>query len=303
MTRQLPTAGEIFLDHVAHFAPDIEAAGARLAALGFRLTPFTPQQNRTPQGMVPAGMANRCVMLREGYLEVLTAIGDTPLAAQFRAVTSRHVGLHLVAFATADPDGAHEALQSGGFRPGEPVALTRAVEGPAGERLEARFTVIRVPPDAMQEGRIQMLQHHTEDAVWQARWLGHDNGIVSLKAVMLAVADPEEAAARFGRFVGRAPERRGDRLVLALDRGACVFVAHETLESAAPWAAGAPAAPWIAATALGSTDTGLTRERFLAGGLGAPDEIAPDQAVYALPPELGGFATVLPAGAEVAWAD
>src|SRR3546814_19700407 len=92
----------------------------------------------------------------------------------------------------------------------------------------------------MPEGRIQLLEHHTRDAVWQARWLDHANGIVALKAVLIAVADPEAAAARFGRFVGRAPSRReADRWSLALDRRVCSFVQPQALPRVAPF----PAAP------------------------------------------------------------
>src|SRR3546814_5369538 len=83
----------------------------------------------------------------------------------------------------------------------------------------------------MPEGRIQLLEHHTRDAVWQARWLGHANGIVALKAVLIAVADPEAAAARFGRFTGRAPTRReADRWSLEPDRGLRRFVQHDALQ-------------------------------------------------------------------------
>lgn len=301
MTKQLPDPSEIFLDHVAHFAPQLDAAGTALERLGFHLTPFTAQQNRAPQGMVPAGMANRCIMLREGYLEFLTAIGDTELARQFHAATARYVGLHLIAFATADPEGAHAAMAAGGFQPKEPVALTRPAKDAGGRQLEARFTVLRVPPEVMPEGRIQMLQHHTEDVVWQDRWLDHENGIVSLKAILLAVADPEETAQRFGRFVGRTPERRDVRWVLPLDRGSCTFVDRDGLARVAPWAGTPASPPWIVATALGSRDVGLTRDRFAAGGL-QPAEVAGLQSVYALPPELGGFATVVPAEGEASWA-
>src|SRR3546814_3185414 len=69
IARQLPDRGEIFLDHLAHFVPSLDCAAAVLEKLGFRLTPFAAQRNRTPNGNEPSGMANRCVMLREGYLE------------------------------------------------------------------------------------------------------------------------------------------------------------------------------------------------------------------------------------------
>src|SRR3546814_13697794 len=88
----------------------------------------------------------------------------------------------------------------------------------------------------MPEGRIQLLEHHTRDTVWQARWLGHANGIVALKAVLIAVADPEAAAARFGRFAGRAPSRReADRWTLDLARGACSSVHPDALPRPAPF--------------------------------------------------------------------
>ncbi|MEC5324845.1 VOC family protein [Aurantimonas sp. A3-2-R12] len=301
MSKQVPDRAETFLDHVAHFVPSLDVGAATLERLGFRLTPFTAQQNWTPNGMVPAGMANHCVMLREGYIEFLTAVADTELARQFRAAIARHVGPHLIAFSTGDLDLAHGILESNGFRPQPPVNLVRPVSDADGQLREARFSVLRVPPETMPEGRIQLLKHHTEDIVWQPRWLGHPNGIVGLKAVLLATADPEESARRFGCFVGRVPVRRYQRWVLQLDRGACVFIEHSALHQVVPWVHAAKPAPWIVGMALESEDTGRTREHFAAGGL-QPHETAPSEAVYGLPPELGGFATVLPAGADVSWA-
>lgn len=301
MLAQLPEGAQIFLDHVAHFTTSLDDAAKALNAIGFRLTPFTVQRNRTEAGLVASGTANRCVMLREGYLEFLTAASDTPLAGQLRAATARHVGLHLVAFAVADAGAARRRLIGGGFRPGEPVALTRPVETEDGAGDEARFTVIRVPPEAMPEGRVQVLAHHTEAAVWQERWLAHDNGVRSLGAVLIAVEDPDEAASRFGRFCGRPYERRGERRVLRLDRGACVIVAHDELHSVAPWARPQIGAPWIVSTALGSDDPALTEACFAAGGVASPAAISGGN-VYAMPPELGGFMTVSRYGAAPDWA-
>jgi Glyoxalase-like domain len=302
MAKQLPNPAETFLDHIAHFVPEMEPAENALRKLGFTLTPFTAQQNRTPTGVVPAGMANRCIMFRQGYVEFLTAVSDTELAQRFRAAVARHTGLHLVAMSIGDAESAHARLEAQGFRPDPPVHLARPVEDADGRPLEARFTVLRVPPDAMPEGRIQLLVHHTEEAVWQERWLDHTNGIVSLEAVLVAVPDPEQAAQRFGRFVDRAPRRlEAERFVLPLDRGTLVFVASGHLDRLAPWIERRVDAPWIAGYALGSADPGLTRDRFLAGGLDARPS-APTETAYVLPPALGGFVTVAPAGAGASWA-
>src|SRR6516225_4807782 len=62
MTKQLPDSGQIFLDHVAHFVPAIDAAAKALELCGFRLTPFTAQTDQIGDKSVPAGTGNRCAM-------------------------------------------------------------------------------------------------------------------------------------------------------------------------------------------------------------------------------------------------
>lgn len=305
--RQVPGRGEVFLDHVAHFVPDLDAAALALRSAGFALTPPTRQRNRSADGLVPSGTSNCCAMLREGYLEFLAATDDTPLARQLVAALERRVGLHLVAFATDDAGSAHAVLERHGFGPHEPVHLTRPVQSADGTVNEARFTVLRVPPEAMPEGRIQLLRHHTPELVWDESRLDHDNGIVSLAGTLLCVDDPEEAAARFARFTSRRTERRDDRRVVSLDRGTLAFIAPEALERVAPFAVPSAggrdaATPWIVATALGSDDSSLTDERLASAGLEALDTGgSTGQKSYRFPPSVGGFASVVPAGSAPDW--
>src|SRR3977135_669230 len=110
MPNQLPAPGAVFLDHVAHFVPEMEAAAAALERCGFRPTPFTAQTNRVDGMPVPAGTGNRCAMLRQGYVEILTATADTELARQLRERIADHVGLHLAAFSSADAGAEHQRL-------------------------------------------------------------------------------------------------------------------------------------------------------------------------------------------------
>ena len=79
----------------------------------------------------------------------------------------------------------------------------------------------------MPEGRIQMLTHHTEETVWQPRWLTHPNSAIGLIDVVIAVADVEEAAQRFARFTGGAVTRTPGGAVLRLDRGGVYLVSHD----------------------------------------------------------------------------
>ncbi len=300
--RQIPRGSEVFFDHLAHFVPDMEAAGGALEALGFVLTPFTEQQNRTPQGFVPAGTGNRCAMLRSGYLEFLARCTDTPLARQLDAAIARYTGVHLLAMSVADAQAARAHLAGAGFAPEEAVRLTRAIGLPDGSAAEGRFSVVRVPPEAMPEGRIQVLAHHTPDIVWQDRWIAHRNRIVSLEAALVVVDDPQEAAERFGRFLGREPASLdARRLIVRLDRGALVFT-----NDARRYGISVATRPCIAAYALGSEDLASSAHHFEAGGakpVVKRSANAQERSIlFALPPALGGYVEIGMPGCLPDWA-
>jgi hypothetical protein len=140
MTGQLPQPGEIFLDHVAHFVPAMDAAAEALERLGFRLTPFTVQTNFEEDKAVAAGTGNRCAMFRHGYIEILMATSDTRLARQLTERLARHVGLHLTAFSTADAAAEHRRLAAGAFPVLPLVDMRRPVARAKGEAW-ARFTI------------------------------------------------------------------------------------------------------------------------------------------------------------------
>jgi Glyoxalase-like domain len=189
MSAQLPEAGAMFLDHVAHFVPDMDPAAAALERCGFRLTPFTPQTNRVDGRPVAAGTGNRCAMFRRGYVEILATTGDTPLARQLNERLARHVGLHLAAFSSADAAAEHHRLAAAGFPVLPLVDMRRPVATDNGEE-EARFSIARIAPGSMPEGRIQFLTHQTEHLVWPEPYLDHPNGAQALAAVWIAAADP-----------------------------------------------------------------------------------------------------------------
>lgn len=298
---QLPTPGEVFLDHVAHFVPDIAAGAAAFERLGYVVTPFTPQFNADPitGELVPAGTANQCLMFRNGYIEVLTPISDTPLSAQMKAQLGRYTGVHLIAFAAGDIDDAAARLTAEGFEPAAPVRLRRRVGTADGGTGELRFSVVRVPPEKMPEGRIQLLTHHTPDLMWQPRWVDHPNRVEALLSVLLAVNDPEEVARRFGRFLGRPPERRrADLWRLGADRGDLAFVAAEALESVLP-GSHPPATPSMAAYAVSSDD--LDAALGYASSVAPVEEIGSGCTLVRLPAELGGVQAVCAKGSAPPW--
>jgi hypothetical protein len=226
--RQLPVGDEIFLDHVAHFVRDADAASKALVRCGFAPTPLSIQVNPDPAGGTRStGTGNITVMFARGYTEVLFKTSDTPLSREFDAALERHAGMHLAAFAVADAETAHRRLGANNFAVRELVRMSRPVATETGQSTAA-FTIARVEPGVMPEGRIQMLTHHTEHAVWQSRWLSHPNGTTGLIDVVIAVADVEEAAQRFSRFTGRAATRTrtGAGALIRLDRGGINLVSH-----------------------------------------------------------------------------
>jgi len=224
---QLPSTGEIFLDHTAFFVPAIDAAANALERCGFRLTPFTVQTNREGGATVPSGTGNRCAMLKNGYLELLTATSDTPLSAQLRERIADHAGLHLAAFTSADAAAEHCRLAEAGF-PTLPLVDMRR---PVGDDF-ARFTIARIAHGTMPEGRAQFLTHHTENLVWLPDMLDHPNGATALSALWIAADDPAEPAVRYARFTGRPARDEGAVTTIALDRGALNFATPAYLANA-----------------------------------------------------------------------
>jgi glyoxalase-like protein len=257
--RQLPLVAETFLDHVGHFIPDADAASEALTRAGFAPAPKSIQM---ADGQL-TGTGNVTAMLERGYIEVLFKTADTPLGREFDASMARYAGLHLIAFAVADAKVASAQLAANNFRVRPIVELRRPVSTATGEATAA-FTLARVEEGQMREGRIQYLTHHTEDAVWQKRWLAHPNGANALLDVVVAVADVDEAAARYVRFLGHEALPTNMGRGIFLERGGVQLVNAASLARVLPQAP-APSLPFIAGYAIrvGSLDTA---ERALRAG-------------------------------------
>ena len=292
---QVPPSGKLNIDHVAHFVPHVDAASSALEQAGFTLTPFSAQSHRLEPGgpLVPAGSGNRCVMLREGYLEFLTPTADTPIANQLRTAIQRYTGVHLIAFGSADAEADHARLEKNGFTPLPTVALQRQIGTEQGEET-ARFSVVRVPPGTMAEGRIQYCQQHTPQWLWQDRWTAHANGARGLTAVIICVDDPQEAAQRYARFTGLLAQFGNDQWRINTQRGALLFVTGDQLQHAL--GIRAPALPWIAGYVLTTDDLALTRTRLKAGACNSRDLDAA-HLLLEWPNALGGLVIFQPAGA------
>jgi hypothetical protein len=270
--RQRPPPGALYLDHVSHFVPDLDAAGALLEQLGFAVTPVSAQVTQAG----PAGTSNRCVMLGEGYLEFLTPAADTPNAQRMRLSMRRYRGVHLVCFGTPTAMEEHARLARHGFAPQPIVHLERKVEN----GMKVRFSVVRAAPGKMPEGRVQYVQHLVPEAIWRARHLRHRNGVLGLAAAYVVASDPARAAARWARFMGAIPRREGKLVSLETERGKVLIGTRAQMKALL---GAAPRSPGIAGYALACRDPSAFARRCRNAGLKVNRNLA-----VALPGALGG---------------
>lgn len=256
--RQLPTESEVFLDHVGYFVADLERAGERLARLGFNVSPINLQQNADETGTLrPSGTSNRLAVLRRGFIELLAATHDTPLADQLNKELARYEGLHLIALSHADIPSERERLIAAGFPMQAVVRLRRHKQTPEGLR-EVAWSVLRPQPGVMPEGRVQFAYCHTPDLTWTPNAPPPVNSADALTDILLCVDDRHEAAARFARYAGRPVIERGDASVVALDRGGIVVMEPKEAASRLP-DFDLPDVPFMAGQALRSVDIATTR--------------------------------------------
>jgi len=265
--RQRPPAGELYLDHLAHFVPDLGAAAAVWESLGFAVTPVSVHNVSGK----PAGTSNRCVMLEDGYLELLAPTLDTANAKRVRDRMKLFVGVHLACFGTPDAAAEHRRLADHGFEPEPVVNLERKIE--TGESV--RFSVVYVPPGKMAEGRVQYCEHLTPAQVWRAGFVNP----FRLRAVYVVADEPEEVAARWGRFGGLLPRPEDGFVRLDTARGRVVIGTQRSLSGVL---GNVPSAPALAGYALSCSDPEAFAARCSKAGMKVKGR------AVTLPAALGG---------------
>jgi hypothetical protein len=240
------------LDHVGVATADLAAAAAEWQRLGFALTPLA---RHAP----PAGTANRCAMLRDGYIELIAVVDPERPSATLQRFLARYAGIHILSLAISDEQAALDRLTRAGFtteiatsaRPANP----RRPNGP-----QARFA--RLPlTDA--EPRLQLLRHLTPELVWQKRFLRHPNNAVALDAVVMVDDPPAVLAARLSRAAGVAvvPDPAGG-YALPLARGQARILPPVALENVFPGVT-IPSLPFVAGIIVRTGDGNASVSRLL----------------------------------------
>lgn len=179
------------LDHVVVLVYDkLDEMYAAYERLGFQLT---------PRGHHSLGSSNNLAIFRDTYFELLGfESGNDRLRPE---LWKDPAGLTAIVFRPTSPEEVARVMQERGVGAEEPVTFTRSVDTPEGPR-DARFTIVRVPPRHIQNGRSFFCFHHTPELVWRPEWQAHPNGATNVIEFVISAPDPRKTAAVYEAIFG-----------------------------------------------------------------------------------------------------
>ncbi|MDR6659301.1 hypothetical protein J2W51_001843 [Tardiphaga robiniae] len=179
------------LDHVViNVMGQLDEAAAQYTRLGFQLT---------ERGHHTLGSSNNLAIFGTNYLELL---GYLPGRETMRADLWTHPpGLSGLVFKSVDADLVYATLKDNAVPVMEPMSFARPVELPGGAQ-DARFKVIRVAGDEVQNGRTFFCHHDTPELVWRPEWQTHANGATEIVEFVIASQQPARTAALYERMFG-----------------------------------------------------------------------------------------------------
>lgn len=179
------------LDHVVvNVLGKLDEAAEQYAKLGFQLT---------ERGHHTLGSSNNLAIFHDNYLELL---GYLPGRETKRAdLWSHPAGLTGLVFKSPDADLVYTALKERGVPVLEPMSFARPVELPGGAQ-DARFKVIRIGGDEVQNGRTFFCHHDTPELVYRPEWQSHRNGAIEIVEFVIASHDPARTGSLYERMFG-----------------------------------------------------------------------------------------------------
>lgn len=179
------------LDHaVINVMDKLDVAAAQYLRLGFQLT---------ERGHHTLGSSNNLSIFGTNYLELL---GYLPGRETMRAdLWSHPAGLTGLVFKSVDANFVHSTLKARGVPVQEPMSFARPVALPGGAQ-DARFKVVRVVGEEVQNGRTFFCHHDMPELVYRTEWQSHPNGVTSIAEFVIASQEPGRTAAVYDRMFG-----------------------------------------------------------------------------------------------------
>ncbi|GIK99642.1 MAG: dioxygenase [Alphaproteobacteria bacterium] len=236
------------IDHTLIGVRDLDSARAVWQGLGFAVSPRGRH--------IGWGTANYCIMLEEGYVELLGIVDPSQFTNNLDKVLESREGMFALAFASDDADRLAQELAAAGLHPDGPKDLKRYLELPDGDVLPA-FKLLHLPPQETPELRAFICQHLTPDLIRRPEWLSHANGARRLVAVTICSDRPADAGFGYLPLFGEESLVAGDGEVdVATPSGTLRFMSPQWLKRRYGGAGEIPAVPnpWPAAMTIAVDD-------------------------------------------------
>ncbi len=228
----LDACGITGIDHTLVGVRDLEAARARWSRLGFTVTPRGRH--------IGWGTGNYCVMLEEGYVELLGIVDPSQFSNNLDTLLEKREGLLGVAFATPDANACRDALEAAGLKPDGPKQLKRDLELPTGT-VTPEFRLVFLPPESTPEVSAFVTHHLTPELVRRPDWLQHPNGAQRLISATVVCADPVGAAMGYLPIFGPDRIKVTDHMTsVSCGNGALRFLKADALSQVYPGVAPEP---------------------------------------------------------------
>lgn len=200
---RMKSALKLDLDHAGCIVHAFEGGAANWARLGFSLTPVSRQRGAVPgrEGFHPWATANRCVILRNTYLELIGVVDPAGFNPWARFI-AKNEGLHILALRCDDAASAYPILGARTDALLPPVPRERKLDVDGGERT-MRFRNMFSRDEAWPEARYLVIEHQTPEYLWQPRYQAHANGACDLVAATLVADEPASLSSRLAAFGAR----------------------------------------------------------------------------------------------------
>ena len=178
-----PEVIDVHFDHAGFIVEDLQATSHFMGQLGFTQTVRADHTRVNARGeRESAGSSQHCIMLRQGYIELMQ-ITDASRGHQLASAPGVRYGLHLLGLGTADADACHAACVRNGVEVGDVLHWTRPVkeDGLQGTAQFAYFGSAWQPEDP---GYVFWVQHHTPELLRSPTLVTHANGATGLTGLV-----------------------------------------------------------------------------------------------------------------------
>lgn len=223
------------IDHCVLPMADLAVARERLTRLGFTVA---------PNGLHPFGTQNCCVYFADGtFLEPLAVADPTKTAqaalqgnvfvARDRSYRTRcgEEGFSALVFGTDDADTDHRQFVERGVSAGDPLSFSRPFTDASGKADVASFKLAFAADPGAPDVFFFTCERVNAPAVDRSALQRHRNGVVRIKAVLLATPNPEKFARLLGEAVGTSGSEARDGLRFSALNGDVVMASHSQTTS------------------------------------------------------------------------